>query len=66
MKYVVVRYSGALPYFLCAPWSDGTDRWNCRLAQALRFDGPTARGIRDMLNAKTPAAVVPVTVETIK
>lgn len=66
MKYIVVRYTGFLPYFLCAPWSDGTDRWDCHIDQARVFDGPAARKIRDQLNAKSPAAVIPATVETLR
>ena len=65
MKYMVVRRTGFVPYFLATPWSDGTERWDCHLDQARTFDGPTAR-IRDQLNAKNPTAVLPATVETIR
>jgi hypothetical protein len=66
MKYVVVQRTGFVPYFLATPWSDGTERWDCHLDQARTFDGPTARRVRDQLNAKHPAAVIPVAVETLR
>ena len=66
MKYVVVQYTGFVPYFLATSWSDGTDRWDCHMDQARKFDGPTARRIRDQLNAQRPHAVIPVAVETIR
>lgn len=52
-----------MPYFLSS-WIDETDRWDCRLTQARRFDGPTARLIAIQINAKGLA--LPVCVETIR
>ena len=66
MKYVVVQRTGFMPYFLCAAWSDGTDRWDCHVDQARVFNGPVARRIAEQLNHSNPGSVVPVTVETIR
>ncbi|HSX23043.1 MAG TPA: hypothetical protein VLE97_09740 [Gaiellaceae bacterium] len=66
MRHVVVRRTGFLPYFLCAPWSDGTDRWDCHVDQAHVFGAAAARRIADQLNAKNPCAVIPATVEVLR
>lgn len=64
-KYVVVQRTGFVPYFLAA-WYDGTEQWDCLRARALTFDGPTARRIASKINAKNPAAPLPVLVEAIR
>ena len=63
MKYVAVCYTGTgfLLYFLCKPWSDGTNRW-----EAPVFDGPTIRRIAAQISTQNPAAVIPATVEVIR
>lgn len=68
MRYVVVQRTGFLPYFLCS-WSDGPhgkDSWDCQRARALAFDGPAARRIANQLNARSPAAPLPVSIEVIR
>jgi hypothetical protein len=65
VKYVVVQRTGFVPYFL-STWYDGTDRWDCLLARAIVFDGLTARRIANRLNAKSPAAPLPVAIEVIR
>lgn len=66
-KYVVVQRTGFVPYFLSA-WNDvsGTDSWDCLRARAVAFDGPAARRIANQLNAKSPAAPVPIVVEVLR
>jgi hypothetical protein len=63
--YIVVQRTGFVPYFLSA-WSATMDRWDCVRARALVFDGPAARRIASQLNAKSPAAPVPVSIEVIR
>ena len=63
MSYIVVQRTGFVPYFLSS-WIDETDRWDCHLAQARRFDGPTARQIASHLNSKNLA--LPVSVERVR
>lgn len=65
MKYVVMRRTGFVPYFLASSWSDGTERWDCHVDQARVFDAPTARRMADQINAQRPGAVIPATVERI-
>lgn len=65
MTYVVVQRTGFMPYFLSS-WSDGTDRWDCHLDRAIAFNGPTARRIADQLNARHPAAPLPVAIDVIR
>ena len=65
MKYVVVQRTGFVPYFLSA-WSDGADRWDCVRARALVLDGSAARRIANRLNARSPAAPLPVSIEVIR
>lgn len=59
MKYAVVQRTGFVPYFLSA-WTNGIDSWDGLKARALVFDGPKARWIVKQLNARRPAAVLPV------
>jgi len=70
-KYLIVQRTGFMPYFLCA-WQpsgkdskDSKDSWDCLRSRALVFDGPMARQIVSQLNARNPAAVVPVTTEVM-
>jgi len=65
VKCIVVQRTGFLPYFLCS-WRDGTDRWDCHVDQARVLDGPTARRIANQLNARSPAAPLPVSIEVIR
>jgi hypothetical protein len=65
VKYAVVQRTGFVPYFL-SEWTNGMDSWDCLRARALAFDGPTARRIVNQLNAKRPAAVVPVMAEELR
>ena len=65
MKYVVVQRTGFVPYFLSA-WHDGVDRWNCLRVRALAFDGSAARRIANQLNARNPAAPLPVSIEALQ
>lgn len=67
MRYVVVQRTGFMPYFLSA-WSaaESKDSWDCLRARALAFDGPAARRIANQLNARNPAAPVPVVVEALR
>ena len=62
-----MQRTGFMPYFLSA-WSDasGTDSWDRLRARALAFDGPAARRIANQLNARNPAAPVPVSVEALR
>jgi hypothetical protein len=64
LAYVIVQRTGFVPYFL-STWRDGADSWDCLRARALGFDGPTARRIADRLNARRPAAPLPVTIEVL-
>lgn len=68
-KYLVVQRTGFMPYFLCA-WQpsgkDLKDSWDCLRSRALVFDGPTARQIASQLNARNPAAPVPVSLEVTR
>ena len=68
VKYIVVQRTGFMSYFLSA-WSDGPhaqDSWDCQRARALTFDGSMARRIANQLNAKNPAAPLPILVEVIR
>lgn len=65
MTYVVVQRTGFMPYFLSA-WTHGIDSWDCLRARAVAFDGPTARRIANQLNARRPAAPLPVVVEALR
>jgi len=64
-KYLVVQRTGFMPYFLCTWQPNGKESWDCLRNRALVFDGPTARQIASQLNARNPAAVVPVTTEVV-
>lgn len=69
-KYVVVQGTGFMPYFLCS-WNEATNResragWDCLRARALVLDGSAARRIAGLLNAESPAAPVPVTIEVVR
>ena len=64
-KYVVVQRTGFVPYFLSV-WSDCAHGWDHLRARALVFDGPAARRIANQLNAKSPAAPLPVSIEVIR
>ena len=66
-KYVVVQRTGFMPYFLSA-WSAASnkDSWDCLRARALVFTGPAARRIANQLNARSPAAPLPVLIEVIR
>jgi hypothetical protein len=62
MRYIVVQRTSFVPYFL-SEWSDTMDRWDCVRARALVFDGPAARRVVNQLNARSPLAALPVSIE---
>lgn len=62
--FVVVQPTGFMPYFLAAPWSDGSDNWLTQRAYAKQFTRREAQRIVDRINAQRP--INPAHIEPVK